>query len=68
MDKQQRGSEMKPTEFENAIGREITCDICGSPMNALYGGGWDNDRMLCSDRECGGEIVYMTSTVAEEVK
>jgi ribosomal protein S27E len=46
--------------------KEIVCDICGSIMLPLYGGGWDNDRMACTNRECGAEIVFPTSTLFEE--
>jgi hypothetical protein len=24
----------------------LKCDICGGVMQAMYGGGWDNDRIV----------------------
>jgi len=56
------------TQFEKAREqKEIACDICGKPMWIVPGGGWDNDRIYCSDvRECGAEIVYPTSTEVSE--
>ena len=55
--------EGKPmTQFEKATQSPIACDICGGIMQPMYGGGWDNDRFVCADRECGAEIVYPTST------
>jgi len=53
-------------QFEKMATEEIKCDICGSPMLPMFGGGWDNDRMCCTDRECGAEIVFPTSTMIEE--
>jgi hypothetical protein len=45
----------------------ILCDICNKPMIIMYGGGWDNDRLLCSDTEdCGVEIEFPTSTIYKE--
>jgi len=52
------------TQFEKATQSPITCDICGGIMRPMHGGGWDNDRIVCADRECGAEIVYPTSTEA----
>ena len=49
------------TQFEKMTTEEIICDICGELMIALYGGGWDNDRMICN--ACGAEIVFPTTTV-----
>jgi hypothetical protein len=41
----------------------LKCDICGGVMQAMYGGGWDNDRIVCAERnDCGAEIVFATST------
>lgn len=55
------------TQFEIvARKKEVKCDICGAPMVPMWGGGWDNDRMHCTDRGCGAEIVYPTSTEIEE--
>ena len=50
------------TQFEKAIQEPVTCDICGEVMHPMYGGGWDNDRIVCADRDCGAEIEYPTST------
>ena len=58
-------------EFERIAKRKlIKCDICGGVMLPMYGGGWDNDRIVCGDvMDCGAEIVFPTSTpVMEEVK
>ena len=56
------------TQFEKAIKDEIHCDICGEIMHAVYGGGWDNDRIVCAAvNYCGAEIVYPTSTPVEGV-
>jgi len=56
------------TQFEiMAMNAPIPCDICGGFMHPLYGGGWDNDRMICGERDdCGAEIVFPTSTLPEE--
>jgi len=54
------------TEFEKMINRKITCDICGGDMVAIWGGGWDNDRLTCDAYNCGAEIVFPTSTKAKE--
>lgn len=56
----------KETMFEKAIKETVNCDICGVVMHVLYGCGWDNDRIICSDQDCGAEIEYPTSTMAEE--
>jgi len=46
---------------------DLKCDICGSKMLVMYGCGWDNDRIVCSDgRSCGAEIEFPTSTIQEE--
>lgn len=52
-------------QFEAAIQHEIHCDICGEIMHPMYGGGWDNDRIICANPECGAEIVFPTSTPVE---
>ena len=56
------------TQFEKMVQaqEEIVCDICGEVMIPMYGGGWDNDRMICGARDCGAEIVFPTSTVVDE--
>jgi len=50
------------TQFEKMAQSPITCDICGGTMITLYGCGWDNDRIMCSNRDCSGEIIFPTST------
>ena len=50
------------TQFEKAIQEPVMCDICGEVMHPMYGGGFDNDRIVCANRECGAEIEYPTST------
>jgi hypothetical protein len=50
------------TKFEEMASKEVVCDICCRTMYPLPGNGWDNDRMICEDRECGAEIVFPTST------
>jgi len=56
------------TQFEKAIAAgPVTCDICGEVMHPMYGGGWDYDRIVCADRNCGAEIEYPTSTPVEEI-
>lgn len=53
------------TEFEKMAAREVRCDICGGLMHPVYGGGWDNDRMICAAARacgCGAEIEFPTST------
>ncbi len=56
------------TQFEIiAKQKDVRCDICGAVMVPMIGGGWDNDRMCCTDyRSCGAEIVFPTSTTVEE--
>lgn len=59
------------TQFEimSSKGNEIRCDICGAPMTPIYGGGWENDKMVCTNlRSCVAEIVFPTSTEVEETK
>lgn len=58
-------------QFQKMAKCNPRCDICGEPMVALYGGGFDNDRLFCSSREwrgdyCGAEIVFPTSTFPTE--
>ena len=56
-------------QFEKMAKSCPPCDICGKPTYAMWGGGWDNDRIICKDSDCGGEIVFATSTeVVEEEK
>ena len=55
------------TQFQRVIRRKINrCDICGEVMHPMYGGGWDNDRLICADRDCGAEVVFPTSTEIED--
>jgi hypothetical protein len=35
-------------------------------MLPMYGYGWDNDRIICAERDCYAEIVYPTTTEAKE--
>ena len=50
-------------QFEKMVQNEIKCDICGETMIPMYGGGWDNDRIMCTSfKECGAEIVFPTTT------
>lgn len=50
--------------FEEIAARNLPCEICGKPTIALYGGGWDNDRIYCTDLDCGAEYVFPTTTEA----
>ena len=54
------------TQFEKAIQETVKCDICGEVMHPMYGAGWDNDRIVCANRDCGAEIEYPTSTEVTE--
>ena len=54
------------THFEKAISEPVICDICGGVMHAMYGAGFDNDRIVCADRDCGAEITFPTSTELPE--
>lgn len=54
------------TLFQQIAAQHIKCEICGADTIALYGGGWDNDRIYCSDRDCGAEYVFATSTEGKE--
>lgn len=56
------------TQFEKAAQTEIKCDICGAIMCAIWGGGWDNDRVICSNIYCKAEIVFPTSTEVKKMK
>lgn len=54
------------TEFERMMQRKVVrCDCCGEVMLPLWGGGWDNDRFICTDPDCGAEIEFPTSKVAD---
>ena len=50
--------------FKQLAERGIKCEICGADTISLYGGGWDNDRIYCTDRECDAEYVFPTTTEA----
>ena len=54
-------------EFQKMAERcPIKCDVCGGVMLAMHGGGWDNDRIVCTDIDsCGAEITFATSTEIE---
>jgi hypothetical protein len=54
----------KPTgnQFQQLAAKcPLVCDICGEPMHAMPGDGWDNDRIVCAARDCGAEIEFPTS-------
>lgn len=53
------------TIFKELAKRQIKCEVCGSDTIALYGCGWDNDRIYCADSECGAEYEFPTSTSVE---
>ena len=50
------------TQFEIMVQKTVPCDICGDFMYPMYGCGWDNDRMVCLNSDCGAEIEFPTST------
>lgn len=52
--------------FQELAARNLPCELCGSPTIALYGGGWDNDRIYCTDKDCGAEITFPTATTPSE--
>ena len=49
-------------QFQKAIEVPIYCDICGAIMYPMYGGGFDNDRIVCIEKDCQAEITYPSST------
>lgn len=51
--------------FEELQKRRIKCEICGGETVAIYGQGWDNDLIYCTDRDCGAEYNFPTSTYFE---
>ena len=53
------------TIFEELAKRQIECELCGGETIALYGGGWDNDRIYCRDVNCGAEYVFPTTTTID---
>ena len=42
------------------------CPKCGSELRFMYGCGWDYDRKFCSNRGCGYEIEFETTTDVED--
>ena len=51
------------TQFRKVVQDEpLTCDVCGGLMLAMWGHGFDYDRVVCTTRDCGAEIQYPTST------
>ena len=52
--------------FKEIANRNIKCELCGSETVALYGGGWDNDRIYCTDKDCGAEYEFPTTTIIED--
>lgn len=50
------------TLFKEIAQRNLPCELCGKPTIAIFGGGWYSDRIYCSDRECGAEYVFPTTT------
>ena len=58
------------TLFEKLIKEHYKhCDICNKEtLNPYHGWGYEYDRFICSNRDCGSEITFSTSTISEEVK
>jgi len=54
--------------FEEIANRDISCEIFGAKTISIHGGGWDNDRIHCSDRDCGAEYVFPTTTCHAETE
>lgn len=50
------------TEFKKDEAKEMKCPFCGSALIFMYGGGFDYDRALCSNRKCEFEKEYETTT------
>lgn len=50
------------TLFEEIASRDIQCEICGCATIAVFGGGWDYDRIHCADKDCGAEYEFPTTT------
>lgn len=57
---------MEKTNFQLILESKPICGICGSEMLAMYGCGWDYDRVICSERDCGAEIMFETTTPLKE--
>lgn len=52
--------------FSELSERNMKCELCGSATVSLPGGGWDNDRIYCSNRDCTAEYVFPTTTDVED--
>lgn len=52
--------------FEEIAKRHIKCEICQSATIALYGDGWDNDRIYCTSGDCGAEYEFPTTTITSD--
>jgi hypothetical protein len=53
------------SNFQKLLEMEPVCGICGSQMWPMHGGGWDYDRIVCPERDCGAEIMFETTTEPE---
>jgi hypothetical protein len=51
-------------EFEQLLDSDAKCKKCGKTNIFLHGGGWDYDRIYCSDRTCDTEREFTTTTEA----
>lgn len=52
--------------FEIALESGHKCDVCGKELIFMHGGGSDYDMAHCSDRECGAEYQFPTTTEVEQ--
>lgn len=52
--------------FEEIASRNIKCEICESETISLYGGGWDNDRIYCINKDCRAEYEFPTTTTVDD--
>lgn len=52
------------TQFDKIVNKEVMCDICEEVMLPIYGWGWYEDILACTNYECGAEIIFPTSTEA----
>ena len=50
-------------EFEQLLNNDAKCKKCGKTNIFLHGGGWDYDRVYCSDRTCDTEREFTTTTI-----
>lgn len=55
------------TLFEKVIAMPESriCEICGDIMAPMYGGGFNYDRLICANPDCGTEVTFASSTEAE---